>query len=195
MCPDPQLLSIYMDGELPAPWKEKLESHLAQCSGCREKLESFNRLFEKTGASAQLAPSEREMMEAAKDRVWQNLQPIITEGNAGRRFMPQSDIWRRRISIPLPAAAAAAIVLVILAALWIRGGQVRSIEPASHMNMILAAEEDMPGIIPADMNSVLQYLNSDGTDIIILRLPESRNFISSGEPAIIKAADYSRRGP
>ena len=205
MCPDPQLLSIYMDGELPEPWKEKLESHLTQCSGCREKLESFNRLFEKTDASAQLAPSERapserapserEMMEAAKDRVWQNLQPLIGEGNTRRLLPPQTDIWRRRISIPLPAAAAAAIVLAVLAALWVRGGQVRSIEPASHMNMVLAAEEDMPGIIPADMNSVLQYLNTDGTDIIILRLPESRNFISSGEPAIIKAADYSRRRP
>ena len=134
---------------------------------------------------------EREMMEAAKNRVWQNLQNIRPE----QRFRPHTDIWRRRVSIPLPAAAAAAIVLAVLAALWIRGGQIRSIEPASHMNMVLASEEDMPGIIPADMNGVLQYLSSDGSDILILRLPESRNFFSSGEPAIINAADYSRRRP
>jgi hypothetical protein len=54
---------------------------------------------------------------------------------------------------------------------------------------------DMQGIVPvSDMNGVLQYLgNQDTADIMIIRLPESRNFSSSGEPTIIKAADYSRR--
>jgi hypothetical protein len=92
----------------------------------------------------------------------------------------------------LPAAAAAAVILVILAALLLRS---QPVEPDEKVNMILASEEALPGIIPADMNSVLQYLGSDGADIIILRLPESRSFISSGEPAIIKAADYPRRHP
>jgi hypothetical protein len=46
------------------------------------------------------------------------------------------------------------------------------------------------------MESVLQYLGSNDTgDILILRLPESRNFASYGEPAIIKAADYTRYAP
>jgi len=46
MCPDPQVLSIYTDGELPSPWKEKLESHLTECSVCRGKLKSFKSLQE-----------------------------------------------------------------------------------------------------------------------------------------------------
>jgi hypothetical protein len=44
------------------------------------------------------------------------------------------------------------------------------------------------------MENVLQYLSSrDNGEIIILRLPESRNFVNYGEPAIIKAADYTRQ--
>ena len=196
MCPEPQLLSIYMDGELPSPWKEKMESHLAECSGCREKFAEFKRPFEKT-ALPEYVSSEQEMMEATKDRVWQNLQTVVSQENIRpvRHFQSGAGILRRRVSIPLPAAAAAAIVIAVLAALWMSGGQSRRIDPASHTNMILASEEDLPGIIPVDMNGVLQYLSSEGTDIIILRLPESRNFISSGEPAIINAADYTRRRP
>jgi anti-sigma factor RsiW len=194
MCPDPQLLSVYMDGELPSPWKEKMESHLSVCPKCREKLESYKRLFNKTAISAEEA--EQAAMEDAKNRVWRNLEPLVSEGyfRSRRRFQSRDGIWRKRVSIPLPAAAAAAVILTILTALVIRGGQVNPINQTADANMILASEEDMPGVFPADMNGVLQYLGSDG-DILILKLPESRHFVSFGEPAIIKAADYSRRQP
>jgi hypothetical protein len=55
---------------------------------------------------------------------------------------------------------------------------------------------DMPGIVPvSDMNEVLRYLGQDnsGTEFMIIRLPETKPFMSSGEPAIIRAADYYRR--
>jgi hypothetical protein len=46
-------------------------------------------------------------------------------------------------------------------------------------------------MVPAsDLSGILQYLGDDSPDIVIIRLPESRSFMSSGEPAIIKAADY-----
>jgi hypothetical protein len=108
-----------------------------------------------------------------------------------------ASVWRRRISIPLPAAAAAAAVLIVaMAAVWVR----RPVEqPAVIPHMALLSDEALngPDVVPiADMNGVLQYLGSkDSGDILILRLPESRNFMSSGEPAILKAADYTRRQP
>jgi hypothetical protein len=61
---------------------------------------------------------------------------------------------------------------------------------------IASIESDIPGIIPvSDMPQVLQYLgNQDNKgDIVIIRLPESQNFTRSGEPALIRAVDYSRR--
>jgi hypothetical protein len=62
--------------------------------------------------------------------------------------------------------------------------------------MTVASETDFetPGIIPMDMESVLQYLSGgDNGEVLILRLPESRNFNNYSEPAIIKAADYNTR--
>jgi hypothetical protein len=184
MCPDRQILSVYADGELPSPWKEKLESHLAQCPECGKLLETY-RLFSAAGA----ALNEEEA--AAKKRVWQRLESV--SGRAFHSFSAHG-LWRRSLSIPLPAAAVAAAALFIaFALLWMRK-PVQS--PPSSPETILASEEiDSPDIVPvSNMNDVLQYLGSrDSGDILILRLPENSNFSSSGEPAIIRAADYSRR--
>jgi anti-sigma factor RsiW len=198
-----------MDGELPSPWKEKMEAHLEQCSECKERYKNFRHLQEmfkkKTHQSrtyiesdAALRPSaadqslpEQEFIEDAKDKVWRKME---SKWRGSRR-----SVWGYRLSLPLPAAAAAAVVIfALLAVLYIRGGNLRPQDSAAKSNFILASEEEeMPSIIPAaqDMNGLLQLLGSDGTDVLILRLPESRNFARSGEPAIIRAADYSRRYP
>jgi len=208
MCPEPQLISIYVDGELPSPWKEKMEAHLAECSACTEKYKNFRHLQEMfrkkanqsqtytesngtlQSSAAEKTPSEQAFIESAKENVWRKME--------FRRRYSRRGVWRYRLSVPLPAvAAAAAIILVMLTVLYIRSGNLKP-QDSVKSNFILASEEEeMPSVIPAaqDMNGLLQMLGSDGTDVLILRLPESRNFSRSGEPAIIRAADYSRRQP
>jgi len=217
MCPDQQLISIYIDGELPSPWKEKLESHLKSCSLCREKLESFKQLHElfKKDTTEKRTYIERivdepeyertyteEEMRKSKDKVWNNLE-------SKRHFRPQNRIWRRRVSFSVPAlasAAAAAIVIVALvAALWLRGEQVSTNAIAGsrsddRVDFILAVEDEIPGIMPvsSDLSGVLQYLGADGSNILIV-LPKDKNFSRNGEPSIIRAADiraadYQRTG-
>ncbi|GHU05470.1 hypothetical protein FACS1894147_11680 [Spirochaetia bacterium] len=44
MCPDRQILSLYHDDELPSPWKEKLESHVASCPACAARLAQYRDL-------------------------------------------------------------------------------------------------------------------------------------------------------
>jgi anti-sigma factor RsiW len=185
MCPDRQILSVYIDGELPSPWKEKMEGHLSQCPQCRQLLERY-----RLGSIPESAvPAAAET--AAHERVWQKIEAGIARKSAAG----QAVFWERRLSVPLPAAAAAAAVLFIaFALLWTRKPAVEVSAPG----MTFASEElDAPGIVPvSNMGDVLQYLGSgDSGDILILRLPESRSFSSSGEPAIIKAADYPRRKP
>ncbi len=191
LCPDRQLLSVYFDGEMPSPWKEKMESHIAGCPQCARRLEAYQRISH--------APAEDVFAgeaEAVKERVWRKLEHR-TGMAAGSTAWPTTirggAVWRRYISVPLPAAAAAIILFVALTlviALKITGATANS-------GMTLAAETefDAPDVIPvSDMEDVMQYLSSrDNGEIIILRLPESRNFVNYGEPAIIKAADYTRQ--
>jgi hypothetical protein len=213
MCPDPQLLSIYMDGELPSPWKEKMEAHLAECSVCKGNYDNFKKLqehFKKDNHQwrtvVELAerdpqeplPSERELMERSKERVWRSLE-------TKQRFRKYS-VWKRRFSIPMPAVAAAAVVIALLAVVMLRGNPFsgsfnnnynlasqQNIEP---VNIFIAEEDNIPDITPvSDISGILQYLGASDTNVIILQLPESKNFSRSGEPAIIRAADYSGRRP
>ncbi|HCC36156.1 MAG TPA: hypothetical protein DEQ14_00265 [Treponema sp.] len=202
MCPDRQLLSVFFDGELPSPWKEKMESHLAVCPRCRSLLESYRKVSVHALKPAQSVPGGAECLARAQARVWRNLEEKAsgkTADFANARF------WGRSISIPLPAAAAA-VLAVLFAAFWVMRPQDKTTLP----NMTLASEEysiesagsgggqgfDSPGMnTAANLNEVLQYLGNRDSGDIILRLPESRNFSSSGQPAIIKAADYSRRRP
>lgn len=220
MCPDHQLLSVYMDRELPSPWKEKIEAHVKQCSACGEKLENFKRLQKllkkdttqtrvyveseahesEYGAlnpetdpnnSAENILSEDKLIEEAKYKVWKKLER--TERHFYAREQTRANFLRRRISIPLPAAAAAAVILVVFAIIFVSGNFSGQLPQNSENSFMFASEEEMQSAVPvADMDSVLQLLGSSGSDVIILQLPESTSFLRSGEPAIIRAADYTQ---
>jgi len=198
-CPHKELLSVYFDGELPSPWKEKMELHVSGCASCARALEAYK--------SLSLKPSDADVaaVNSARERVWRTLEtggavPAATGAAPAaftRRMPGTGAIWRRRVSIPLPAAAAVVVLFIALALFLIL--RAPGAGTAETPGMAIASETDFesPGIIPAaDMASVLQYLSGrDGGDTLILRLPDSRNFVNYGEPAIIRAADYSRQAP
>jgi hypothetical protein len=179
MCPDRQILSVYHDGELPSPWKEKMEAHLETCPECRAQLDRYRQIFRNPAV-------EESALDASKERIRRRLDDRFHRPGPGpRRF------WSRTVPVPLPAAAAAAAVLVFALAMLFAGqpgGRVQDIPVAAGMGV------DLQNIPVADFNGMLQYLGGeDSADIVIIRLPESKSFTSLGEPALVKAADYSGR--
>ena len=44
MCIDSQMLSAYLDGELPEPYRTQVEEHLEHCAACRKHLEDMKAL-------------------------------------------------------------------------------------------------------------------------------------------------------
>jgi anti-sigma factor RsiW len=186
MHPDRQILSVYLDGELPSPWKEEMEAHLARCPECRAKLEQYRTL------SAMLVGS-RQDFSVEKERVWLRLGEAV----ARRRRNPAvRTFWRQSVAIPLPAAIAAAAIFVASLTLAIANyGAGRAAPPAAALataGISLDAQEIVP---VSDMNSFLQYLeDEDSTDFMIIRLPETRSFSRFGQPSIIKASGYSGSG-
>ena len=195
-CPDRQLLSVYFDGELPSPWKEKMEAHAAGCSRCARQLQSYRDASLKPEWSKTSVNKQAAAMNAAKERIWLKLESGIVENSAEQALPPRrtQKLWRRRVSIPIPAAAAI-LVIVTLAFLLVLRVSETAMPPG--MTFVSETDFDTPGIIPVtNMEDVLQYLGDrDNSDFIILRLPESRSFVNYGEPSIVKAADYSRQTP
>ncbi|MDR3174168.1 MAG: hypothetical protein LBU19_07960 [Treponema sp.] len=205
MCPDRQILSVYLDGELPSPWKEKMENHLASCSLCRKTVETWKRIS-----------GEMRVEGDPGERVWERICRRIEDAEDTKKFhagegaeiLPSGrgdfsvlgNLWRRRVILPLPAAAAmaaaAAVIVLVLGSMAFRPSQ-GPVVPLSAISSLETAGIDMElnNIRPLnDVSGVLQYLEStDSNDIVIIRLPESRSFQSAGEPKMLRAADYSGR--
>jgi hypothetical protein len=198
-CSFRQWLSVYYDGEMYSPWKEKMEAHIAGCADCKEQLEAYKKI------SLSLAPAEDIIPDEAQRRVLQKLETSGHFSSYENRPAWSPPVWKRRVSIPIPAAAAVVFMFIALAFLWIRSPG--RLQKTNAVNMAITAETE---ILPDDflpvagypsagnpsMETVLQYLGGNDTgEIIILRLPESRKFSSYGEPSIIRAADYSPNMP
>jgi anti-sigma factor RsiW len=171
-------LSVYFDEELSSPWKEKMETHLASCPDCRAQLEQYRRC---SHVLALNPPG----FEAAEKRAQARVFERLSHAAPLRRQPP---VWRRRVWVPLPAAAAAAVFLLFAAVFVLTRG-------AGQQTDVLASnriDTGVHGMVPiSDRNDLFQYLEQDPKDMVIMRLPESKSFIRSGEPVILKAADYS----
>jgi len=193
MCPDRQIISLYFDGELPSPWKEKLLVHLESCAKCQTVLAGYNYIGDS------LKPFPAEIIQTAQDTIWKKLtspELVMREQKiTNRQYKPDQRVWKRNVSLPLPAAAAAAVLIVVLgfALIGLKAGP----KPTVAQNSVAAANIgfDEQGIVPIkDTSGVLNYLSSqDNSDFVVVRLPGSKNFSRSGEPTLINAADYSRR--
>jgi len=184
-CSFRQWISVYYDNEMDPQYKKKMESHIAGCADCSKQLEAYKKI------SLSLPQPCGQLMGEAQQRALQKLEAGRLYSGYGSRPAWGPPIWKRRVSIPIPAAAAVVFMIIALAFLWFTRSPVKM----DSANMAITAEtEIIPDIIPfSGMETVLQSLGSTDTgEIIILRLPESRRFASYGEPAIIKAADYSR---
>jgi len=182
MCPDRQLLSMHVDGEIPSPWREKLESHLESCPDCAARAEAYRNLSAGLRTAAAVSDSAAE---EARARVWRN---IAAKAAPVRRISS----WRRPVVIPIPAAIAAVLAVAILAA----GGAGIALNPGAKAVPSIAIRQGESPVIPvSDMGSVLHYLESQesGGNIVIINLPENSNFSLGGEPTIVRAADYTGR--
>ena len=188
MCPDRQMISLYFDGELPSPWKEKMEAHLVSCPECRSVLAGYRNLGQGIGK----LPDETIL--AARERVWNRLGEAGPPRRAAKPAVWKK-AWGRTITLPLPAAAAAAVAVIAIMLFTVMG--IRGGDSSIPQESIAALDFDLDDFGPfpvQDMSGVLQYLSSqDNGDFMVIRLPESKKFSSPGKPAFINAADYSRR--
>jgi hypothetical protein len=175
MCPDHQILSVYFDGELNSPWKEKLENHLESCLSCREHLAAYQLTREK-------------LLNSSSDREQASLERVLEKTNfavkSRRRF------WTGSISLPIPVASAAGLIMILTMAALIFFRQ-----PDKVTEPPVASGLEMQNMIPvSDMANFFQYLgDTNSADMVIIRLPNT-TFIDAGEPRMLRAADYSKGG-
>ncbi len=178
MCPDRELLSAWLDGEVPSPWREKIAEHIGACAECAGAVDRYRRM-----QSVLLAGLERdgELEGSAGERVLSRL--------AFRRTKPRS-FWSRSLLLPLPAAAAAGVAAALLALALALSG-------ARNAELRMAVQNSARGgvNVASGMEGILEYLSRQDAGVnITITLPAGTAVNSSGDPFMIREADYRPGG-
>lgn len=209
MCPDAEILSAYFDGEVPDPWKTRLEGHIASCPACRGRLEGFSALRAPLAADAASAPAA-----AGCARAWNRIEADIRKIEARKR---PNAFWGRSVRIPIPLVAAALLAITAAPVITVasigrpRGPGIAAAPPAPSSAVpgktgIAQAsvvgtgngEFTMPADASfADIESLVRFLDSQNLPVTInVQLPADRSYGYSGPPEIIKVSDaeLSKKG-
>jgi hypothetical protein len=203
MCPDKQLLSVYHDDELPSPWKEKMEAHLACCDACRKTVAAYGKLSSLLTAPAG-ANSPDVSFAAAWMRVREKRRSVDrpnqqVQSEKPRRTVFAGRVFSRRLAVPLPFAVAAAAALVFAFAALLTQRDVQRIPEsgavAEGFNL------DPSGVSQVNsMTDALRFIENDEffagpqSSYVIMRLPENKTFYNFGSPQIQNVTAGTHKG-
>lgn len=101
---DDDLLSAYLDGELPERQAETVESHLTDCPGCRARLDGLRRVVHALGRLERAAPPQ-----VLAQRVERRI--ALAEGQSGLFERLESNL--RGLSLESPMVVTFAVVLAL----------------------------------------------------------------------------------
>lgn len=175
MCPDKQLLSAFCDGEVPSPWKEKIERHLDECGSCRRVVSVYESMRE---SLREFRPQPD--ISAARYRVGERLKSVHPAGPFW---------WRRRVSFSAAIAAAALAFLLGGGA----GFQLISRIPGGAGPAVAAQKPLDITVNVKDIGQLLEILNRQNSiREVTIQLPETPRFEYLGEPVFLRETEYSR---
>ena len=106
-CPDSSLISVYLDDELPEPFKSQFEVHLASCPACNGKLIRAKKIHDMLRTDADSISLSQDDI----DRGYERLQARMTYHHVTKKSDNIFQFVLKRIA---PAVAAAAVFAVIL---------------------------------------------------------------------------------
>ncbi len=209
-CPDADLYSAYVDGEVPSPWKEKLEAHSAVCPDCRKRVQRYQALH--SLMKKEIAPVGQTFLDESWERLRVRAAAAACTSQVRRVKMPWSLNDQLTVRIPIPALAAMLLLALFIPATFLarppRGSQQQSLQytaltsQATKLQKIstsnavyspdLAPSTLISGTLAANKDNLFRMINlaqqfateknlfSDG-EIIIIRLPSLTHFSNSGD--------------
>ncbi len=165
MCIDSQMLSAYLDGELPEPYRTQVEEHLEHCAACRKHLEDMKALDERILS----ADFPEELLDRNKERILALLDKKCFQSGKKVSFI------RRRLEISLPSliTAAAAVVFIFIGGFMFFGTsseQTEDILPSFALqadSSNVRYVSDTASLESFTLEEILQYLDSKGYNVDI----------------------------
>ncbi len=180
MCPERDILSAYVDGEIPVPWEHAITEHLAGCPSCR--------------AVAERLEYTRRALRADDPFDWQGARERVRLRLGARMAAPlvaRLPFWRRQVSVPLPLALlAAGLVIALGVSLSVSlsrasFGLVRITKAPTGTEIQIAAPI-------SDLESLLAKMGgADSSQESVLTLPKNVRLVPVGEPRMGLEAEFA----
>lgn len=177
MCPDKELISAFYDNETGDKWSSNIKSHIESCGDCsaeQEKLKKISVLLSHT-----IVPDE----DIIKQRVYSAIE-------RRRNVIYPWTFWKKNIEVSLPAVVGAAALITILFAAFVVG--MKQVSAPVVVEEIREAPANV-SLQVISMEDAAAYILSDdsGFDLLIT-IPASEAWAVTGEPQLIREADYKR---
>ena len=116
-CPEKDIHSVYIDGELPQQYRAEYEAHVAGCAACKALLEQMRGLHQRCAADAESHRADSVYLAQSFDRLQTKLRYSANVQKAGQTqhvFAFSAARWA------VSAAAAAAVFAVIFTPVYIK---------------------------------------------------------------------------
>jgi anti-sigma factor RsiW len=180
MCPDEELLSSFLDGEVPSPWKERIEKHLDSCTRCSEKLEAYRRLAQSLAGLE--SPSEKASLAEAKARIAASLVSDKPRQKRGSLSMLEwaQNLLSARIALPVPLLALGAAVFVFLAGVMF--GAVRILPGSSRTLASSTKTIDSPRF---GAEALASYMREAQIQPVTIEMPGEASMDTYGNPVFV----------
>ena len=177
MCPDRELISAWYDGETDGRWMSEIKRHVDECNDCAAELDRFRRLSSSVQSVA--VPGEQQI----KERLYASIE-------RKKHVVYPEPFWQKHFEISFPMlVGAAAVVFMLFTALLV--GILRFGSAPEVVEEIKAEPEVAMQVISLEEAAAFILSDDSGFDVLIT-IPSSDALSLSGEPQLIREADYKR---
>ena len=114
-CPNKELFSAYLDGEIPSPWKERLATHLQKCYDCQKQYDSYQKLHIMMQRSA--FPLEKDFAQSFFLLAAKRKTALYKKKDNAKKM--KKNWFYTSVSVPAPVCAAALVLLVLMPVLFL----------------------------------------------------------------------------
>lgn len=178
MCPDRELISAYFDDETNQYWSGKIKEHMGSCISCSNEVKKLDKISLILESSE--VPDELEI----KERLYKSL-------TRKRKVIFTQPVWKKHFDVSFPLLAVAAALVLILSTVMLFG--FRNFTASKDIVEEIQEEPLNLKVQLISIEDAAAYLLSDdsGFDVLIT-IPAGEDLSLTGEPQLIREADYIR---